>query len=376
MNGLAFILALAVGQVCPGGSCAAPSRAQFIQRGRYHDSWQTYCVRVDIQANGHGYGGSGTIIGVEGNEALVITARHVAEHQGAVTITHRGTVYPAKLLALARTGDLAAITFANPPDEVKGLRVADKPGRESVMFGYGPGDPGQLHVHGGRFLGRNVNVQQYNEQGLPDDRYAMNCEDGDSGGGVFDEQGDLSGVIYAGGNGESWVVSTAKLRQFLSAPATTERTFTLTPFFIKCKRIRREPAQTVQGPAPSVPQPGTTNQPSPKPEPATPGIAGKDGLNGKDGAAGKDADPTILNQLIAATQANTKAIADLTGQVQQIKNQPPTPAIQPPLLRMNATNAAGAIVSTKDYVATTDLATGKLIYNVTMSPLTTLTTTP
>src|SRR4029077_16961108 len=97
----------------------------------------------------------------------------------------------------------------------------------------------------------------------------------------------------------------------------------------------------------SVQAPGVAVQVGPQ------GLQGLQGLAGKDGQPGKDADPTILNQLIAATKANTKAIADLTGQVQQIKNQPPMPTVQPPLLRMTALNAAGGAPGTKSYETVT-----------------------
>jgi hypothetical protein len=42
---------------------------------------------------------------------------------------------------------------------------------------------------------------------------------------------------------------------------------------------------------------------------------------------------------------------------------------------MNATDSTGKVVSTKDYTPTQD-ASGKLIYNVTMTPSTLLNTTP
>lgn len=397
MTGLALILALAIGQDCPDGSCAqrASGGVQVTydqeRSPEFDTGWRKYCVRV--HAGRHG--GSGTIIGTHEGKGLVITARHVLDNPGPASIMRNGQTYPATRLVRAATGDLAALEFDNPPSDIKQIGIADKPGQRGTMFGFGPDYPGTFHAHQGRYLGRRGKPHVYNAEWLPDDEYAFNSENGDSGGGVFDDQGHLSGVLWGGENGKSNVVSTVKLRQFLEAPATEERIFTLSPFFIKCRRISRGPTQApqrqpVQYP-PDPSQGGVTVQ--------APGVAVQVGPQGPQGPPGISPDLTALT---AQVKANAAAIGQLTAAFQQLQSQPgvqgppgpqgtagaPGPRgtdgapgkdasnTTPPLLRMNATNAAGAVVSTKDYAATVDPATGRLIYNVTMSPLTTLTTTP
>ena len=191
-------------------------------------------------------------------------------------------------------------------------RVADTAPSRATMLGYG--SAGRLHMHQGRLTGYATPTGDR----TPDMAFSFGAESGDSGGGIFNGSGEFAGVLWgSSGNSGSMAVSTQKMHRFLnvqrtdltpSAPGSSGKTVTISPFFFKIKRWNNAPQTPpeviVQSP-PAAPAP--VEPPAPKPAPAVAAKNGADGKDGKDGAPGKDAPPTDLsaiNAKLAALEAS------------------------------------------------------------------------
>jgi hypothetical protein len=179
---------------------ATPARAA----GRLDDG----AVVVWVQG-AHGPGvGSGTIVSVTGTRIRVITARHVATY-GTLSIhfDDQGLApVPARILSLIPGHDLAVIEADVAPALAATLRPATigRPRTAEAVHVWGSG-------FGGPALESGAVASMPDE--LPDGpangRYGLSCDtchQGDSGGGVFDAQGELIGV-YVG----FWSLDSGKL---------------------------------------------------------------------------------------------------------------------------------------------------------------------
>ncbi len=159
---------------------------------------------VVLRASGiHSDGvGAGTIVGIVGTTVRIITAKHVATF-GALTVRFGdGERFPAHIVESFATRDLAIIEAEAPPEIAATLHaapLAEATSRASV------------HVWGSGLNGPSFEPASTDRIGapLPDGaahgRFAMACtlcHEGDSGAGVFDEQGRLVGV-YIGYFAES-----------------------------------------------------------------------------------------------------------------------------------------------------------------------------
>ena len=209
--------------------------------------------------------GSGTIFRAVGNRALVLTAKHVVrglKTQGAVNVIHRGTTYPGTLLAVGSGGDLACIEIQRPAG-VNSIEIAEQSAANVRMVGFGSNR--SLHQHSGRYLGQLDSARR-----IPDARYGFDPEQGDSGGGVFDSQGRLSGVLWGEEEqaGTAAVVSCAKIHRFLGAKVTEtgsgRKRVVIFPFFWKSVDWN-DSGQSAQSPCQPYQQPAQPLQPLPSP---------------------------------------------------------------------------------------------------------------
>ncbi len=406
MNGLALVLALAVGQDCPDGSCQVRSR---VTTASYpNPAWEAHAVRVIVDHGSSQDLGSGTIIGSDdkGRE-LVVTAGHVlGRERSGIRIRYRGQVYPTRWLGMADDGDIAALE-ADIPGTVRPLNIAEQAPSRAMMLGYG--QTGHLHSHSGYRVGSATP----DGDSTPDHEYSFGAEQGDSGGGVIDPDGKFAGVLWGTSGGTSMVVSTAKVRRFLQCDE--RRGFALTPIGIFCWRrqdsggsrvVVRPPSVEVRpdpvyvDPGPVVVSPpigggvsvqvgpvGPRGPVGPAGQDGVDGKPGKDGLNGKDG---KDADPAALAALTAQINTLTTNMAKLTTIVTTIQNHPDVdlgpltiriaaledavkngagPASQPPPIFLRFLKPDGSPGPTTKFDAQLD-PNGKPFYSIELNPTT------
>lgn len=153
--------------------------------------WCAACkVTVNLRA-GFGNGGSGTLIGVTQNEALVLTVQHVAEKVGqTATCEFGGQKVHGYVLATHPTADLALILVQRPvginPVPVAHATSANGP---YVMAGYPGYDRNTLRFQTGNYVDQDS------------DTLVITCrpEKGMSGGPTFDRYGRVVGAVSAYG---------------------------------------------------------------------------------------------------------------------------------------------------------------------------------
>ncbi len=339
-----LILALAMVGQPQWGAASSGQFGREVQRISYSPSQPTSakewseiaCEVITDEPDGtHGMG-SGTVLrSNEHGEELVLTAKHVVNHQKTpVSVRWKGQRYPARFIAASDIGDVAAIRV-NLPGTVKALELATHAPERATVVGYGRSR--RLHQHAIRYIG-----QVYGDH---DDVYGPGGNEGDSGAGVFTPSGQLCGVFvaYETRTHNSIAVSARTICQFLApaeqvqaqARGTSGRTsMVVFPFFWFRKQWNGGAGDICQQPAPIRPvQPVQPMQP---PEPIDPpfgegaatagppgpqGPPGPAGPPGQPGAPGKDNTADIA-ALVAAQKENADQIQILIGEVTQLKNRP------------------------------------------------------
>ena len=141
--------------------------------------------------------GAGVIVAVGPNGIRVVTAKHVADW-GAVTVWIDRTPYAAEIVRTFSHRDLAVVDAIVPHGRLATLRPANV-GRVAVtgepLAIWGEDDAGPRLEHG-------TLVAPQAPYGDPEGPAllgfaCMGCHQGDSGGGVFSEDGRLLGVLTA-----------------------------------------------------------------------------------------------------------------------------------------------------------------------------------
>lgn len=323
MTGLLLIAAM-IGQQCPGGSCARPVDPPVRTRIESNEpQWRDYAVRVVVDRGQSQSLGSGTIVGTgETGERLILTARHVlGQAREGISVRHRNASYPARFLATGTEGDIAAVA-ANIPGSFPDLRLAGAAPSRSIMIGFGSN--GRLHKHEGRLTG----YATPRGDSSPDHAFSFGAESGDSGGGIFNEQGEFAGVLW-GSSGASGAmgVSTAKVHRFLNVtltdqtpgtPGSRGKIVTFSPFFFKIKKWDNAP--NVVQVEPSTPPSSPPAAVTPPPVPAVAGPVGPQGPVGPIGPAGKDAPAADLSAVLSRLAALETAAQKQAGISEKLTN--------------------------------------------------------
>lgn len=154
--------------------------------------------------------GSGTLVAGDGQTALVITCRHIfAEGRGVLTVERTNhTRYPAKLLGLSRVNDISALEIPDPG--VAPLRIASQQPRAATLIGWGSTQRAWKH--------RGTLTEIAGRTAF----YSFTPEEGDSGGGVFDDHGALAGVVWGTDGSTGATVPLSDLRAALDGPACSK----------------------------------------------------------------------------------------------------------------------------------------------------------
>jgi S1-C subfamily serine protease len=175
---------------------------------------------------GRGRAGTGTVVACEEGKSLVITNAHVADDpDGAYTVTHAGTVYPATYVAGSAVRLVTPDTVrVDGPDLALLVVDAALPTATVARNAPRPGDRVRLGGFGGR-LGAQEAVEKAGEvldaAGYVEPTFLSTTDatSGDSGSGVFDDAGELVAVHWGGGDRRAFAVPVGTVRVFLREKA-------------------------------------------------------------------------------------------------------------------------------------------------------------
>ncbi len=161
--------------------------------------------------------GSGTLVDKNDEHGLVITNWHVVrDARGPVEVVFpSGFRSTARIIRMDRDWDLAALLISTPPVEPVPLSTsAPKPGDALSIAGYGSG---KYRMQSGR-------CTQYLSPGgnKPFEMIEMSAaaRQGDSGGPIFNNRGELTGVLFGAGDGKTSGSYGGRVHQFLQLAST------------------------------------------------------------------------------------------------------------------------------------------------------------
>lgn len=166
--------------------------------------------RVHNQLSEFSNVGSGTLIDrtADNSAGLVLTCWHLfREGTGRIVVQFSdGRKYGARVVALDESADLAALVIANPP--VQPVQVAFVLDRQSLTA-CGYGQSGQYRCVAGSV------VRTTQQSGQTSVLISNSVRSGDSGGGVFNRQGQLVAVVWGERNGVTYASCGRPLRNFV-----------------------------------------------------------------------------------------------------------------------------------------------------------------
>jgi hypothetical protein len=158
--------------------------------------------------------GSGTLIDVRDEYGLVVTNWHVVrDAQGVVDVVFPGGFRSrARPLKVDSDWDLAALVIWRPP--IEPVQLADRPpqpGDRLTIHGYGKG---QYRIATGRC------TSYYSPRiDFPQEMVELDVEarEGDSGGPIFNDRGQLAGVLFGAGQGTTVGSFGPRVQSFLAS---------------------------------------------------------------------------------------------------------------------------------------------------------------
>jgi S1-C subfamily serine protease len=172
---------------------------------------QSAVCRVNNRLAAFNNVGSGTLIDKsdDGREGLVLTCAHLfSEGVGEVVVSFPGAkTHGAKLVAIDREADLAALAISNPTSAKVAVDFNVQRGEQVKACGFGP--QGEYACAVGPIVGEAVNAGQ--TSALVGDA----VRSGDSGGGVFDAEGNLVAVVWGEAAGITYASTGVPLKRFL-----------------------------------------------------------------------------------------------------------------------------------------------------------------
>lgn len=218
--------------------------------------------RVAVEERGGMAYGSGTLIDCRESYGLVVTNWHVVhEAKGKIEVRFPdGFTSEARQLKLDETWDLAALVVWRPPIEPVRLAVVPpRPGDRLTICGYGQGE----------YLQQTGRCTDYYspEVGEPQEIVELNVQarQGDSGGPIFNDRGELAGVLFGAARGTTLGSFGGRVQTFLA---------TLAPDIGAAKR---SPTLVALGPTPPfspvTPLPTPRSTPSSTPAAVDPFLA-------------------------------------------------------------------------------------------------------
>jgi hypothetical protein len=161
--------------------------------------------------------GSGTLVGVRGDRGLVVTNWHVVrDSAGLVEVVFPdGFRSHARPLKVDQDWDLAALVIWRPTN-IEPVKIATQPPRQ--------GDPLTIHGYGrGKYRVATGRCTTYYspQPNFPHEIIELDAEarQGDSGGPIFNQSGEMAGVLFGAGQGCTMGSFAPRVRVFLTAVA-------------------------------------------------------------------------------------------------------------------------------------------------------------
>jgi Trypsin-like peptidase domain len=173
-------------------------------------------ARIIVPEDGATAFGSGTLVGVRGDRALVVTNWHVVrDGTGLVEVVFPdGFRSHARPLRVDSDWDLAALVIWRPNAEpVKIATLPPRPGDILTIHGYGRG---KYRIATGRCTTFYAPQPNFPHEVLELD---VEARQGDSGGPIFNQSGELAGVLFGSGQGCTMGSFAPRVRNFLASVA-------------------------------------------------------------------------------------------------------------------------------------------------------------
>ncbi|HEX5445159.1 MAG TPA: serine protease, partial [Pirellulales bacterium] len=193
-----------------------PARSVSAQITRPHPA----VVRLIVPERDATSYGSGALVDVNGRYGLVITNWHVvSDAAGPPTVLFADYFQSqAQIVKFDREWDLAALVIWRPQVEPLVLATtAPRPGDWLSIAGYGQGTYRQIRGRCTQYLAPKV--------GYPEEmvELAASARQGDSGGPIFNDRGELAGVLFGEGDGLTLGAYCGRVREFLASVVPEHR---------------------------------------------------------------------------------------------------------------------------------------------------------
>lgn len=171
-------------------------------------------VRITVKERRATAQGTGTLVSLRGQHGLIVTNWHVVrDAQDTILVTFPdGFQSAATVLKVDRDWDLAALLIWRPAAQpIPISQVAPRPGDVLSIAGYGSGD---YRTASGRCTQYVAPGQQ-----MPYEMVEVSTEarQGDSGGPILNERGELAAVLFGAGDGTTSGSYCGRVRLFLES---------------------------------------------------------------------------------------------------------------------------------------------------------------
>lgn len=213
-------------------------------------------VRIIVPEKGSTSYGSGTLVDVNGRHGLVVTNWHVVSEAISPPTVLFADGFRSLAQVVRRDGDwdLAALVIWRPNVEpVRLAAAAPQLGERLSIAGYGKGPYRLASGPCTNYLSPKTN--------LPREMVELQAiaRQGDSGGPIFNQHGELAGVLWGEGNGYTTGSYCGRVRQFLSTVLPGSQPTAVEP--AAAPVAQTGPAEAASATLVSIQSPGPANPP-------------------------------------------------------------------------------------------------------------------
>lgn len=173
-------------------------------------------ARIKVPEQGGTAYGSGTLVDARDEYGLVLTNWHVVQAAtGPIEVRFPdGFVSQARSLKVDSDWDLAALVVWRPTCQpVKLSPVPPRPGDRLTICGYGAGDYRAVSGRCTQFYAPRLDLPQELVE------LDVQARQGDSGGPIFNDRGELAGVLFGAGQGTTLGSYEGRVKTFLASLA-------------------------------------------------------------------------------------------------------------------------------------------------------------